>query len=130
MGWILEPGQSTILHTLSAEGTIREVSGLPTGVSTRPALPVDLAAGAELALVASQTPALGTFTIGFTVVYARPSGDPGSGELPPGHGHPPSGPGRDRRITRRHYDVDRRGVCRRFLKIKVMIDKLSENIEW
>jgi len=77
MGWILEPGQSTILHTLSAEGTIREVSGLPTGVSTRPALPVDLAAGAELALVASQTPALGTFTIGFTVVYARPSGDPG-----------------------------------------------------
>ena len=60
MGWILEPGQSTILHTLSAEGTIREVSGLPTGVSTRPALPVDLAAGDELALVASQTPALGT----------------------------------------------------------------------
>jgi len=51
MGWILEPGQSTILHTLSAEGTIREVSSLPAGVSTRPALPADLAAGDELVLV-------------------------------------------------------------------------------
>src|SRR5215831_1115138 len=97
MGWILEPGQSTVLHTLSADGTIREVSGLPTGVSTRPALPADIAAGDDLALVASQAPAFGASTIAFTV-YALPSGDggdagdPGSGELPPSHGHPPPRP--------------------------------------